>query len=314
MQVGLLDIGGKIPNLALMKISAYHKQLGDTVRINAGGEVTYVSCIFSKHSHIAERAQEMYKNVVVGGPGWDTETILPAEIEKLKPDYSLYGINYGLGRLTAGCPSDCEYCVVPRTEGRIVRTVNSIRDLANPLGDMVVLLDANILAGSDWTDHFRDIEQWGGWVDFTQGLDIRNVTDLAAAKIAKLKTCSYKAWLKAKQDGTRLRKGQIHFAWDKMENETQVREGIKLLSKYMSLDRLTFYMLCGYNTTFEQDMYRFEVLRSLKVKPFVMLYEGASQELRHFACWVDRYYYTACSWDEFKRRDKGQQSLFEGVI
>jgi hypothetical protein len=38
MNVGLIDLDGKFPNLALMKISAYHKQNGDSVDFATIGE------------------------------------------------------------------------------------------------------------------------------------------------------------------------------------------------------------------------------------------------------------------------------------
>ena len=33
--IGLVDIDSKIPNLALMKLSAYHKDIGDTVELTS---------------------------------------------------------------------------------------------------------------------------------------------------------------------------------------------------------------------------------------------------------------------------------------
>ena len=306
LKVGLFDLGGKIPNLALMKISTYHRAMGDMVSMGSGGDLNYISCVFNKHRLMAEHIMEVCPNSVVGGPGWNPDVSLPPEINTCRPDYSLYGIDYGLGRLTAGCPSDCEYCVVPRTEGREVKTVASIGDISNLRGDLSVLLDANILAGADWTDHFREIQKHGGWVDFTQGLDIRMVTDLAAAEIAKLKITSLEAWKKAQQKGKRLRKGQVHFAWDRMENEQHVRYGIKLLSQYMTPDRLTFYMMVNYNTSWEEDWYRFEVLRSLRTHPFVMLYGQAPEKLHHFARWVNRRIYKVCEWRDYNRFQENQ--------
>lgn len=308
MKVGLLGIGDKIPNLALMKISAYHKTMGDTVSLGTGGDITYISCCFSKYRLTAEKALGMYKNAVAGGPGWDPEVFLPPEINTYRPDYSLYGISYGLGRLTAGCPGDCPWCVVPACEGPETKTVSRISELVNPIGDMIVLLDANILAGSDWIDHFREIQKWGGWVDFTQGLDIRMVTDLAAVEISKLKITSVAAWFKSRRKGKRVRKGQVHFAWDRMENEQYVRDGIKLLSQYMTPDRLTFYMMVGYNTTWDQDWYRFKVLTSLRTHPFVMLYKGASEKLKHFARWVNKRIYKVSSWEDYRRWGEAKEN------
>jgi len=185
-------------------------------------------------------------------------------------------------------------------------------DLVNSLGDLVVLLDSNILACQDWPDHFRDIRESGIWVDFTQGLDIRHVNDFVASELKNLKITSLSAWLKARRTGKKLTKskGLIHFAWDRVANEPQVRAGIEVLKRAgIRPDRLVFYMLVGYDTSWEEDLYRFEVLRSLDVHPFVMLYEGTSAELKHFARWVNRRLYKVCRWEEYRRCRNGQMSL-----
>jgi hypothetical protein len=311
MKVGLFDLG-KLPNFALMKISAYHKSFGHRVALNEPGDLNYVSCVFTKNRPLAEFLLHAYPNVAVGGPGWDLSAGLPPEIEKCRPDYSLYGIEYGLGRLTKGCPGDCPFCVVPAAEGNISVSVATLSHLVNPLGDLVVLLDSNILACPDWPEHFRDIQRAGVWVDFTQGLDIRYVNDFAARELKKLKIASLAAWLKARRTKKKLKKsnGLIHFAFDKMASEPQVRAGIETLKRAgIRPDRLVFYMLVGYDTTWEEDLYRFEVLRSLGVHPFVMLYEGASGKLRHFARWVNRRLYKVCRWEEYRRYRDGQVSL-----
>lgn len=310
MKIGLIGIGGKLPNLALMKISTYHKSLGDAVTLNTGGDLTYISCIFSKHRHIAEELLKIYPAVAVGGPGWDHKITLPPEIEACSPDYSLYGsdtINYGMGRLTAGCPGDCPWCVVPECEGKESKTVAHIESLVNPLSNFVVLLDANILACPDWPEHFKEIRERKLKVCFTQGLDIRYVNDMVAGELAKLKVSDLH------QNNSR-----IWFAWDRPENEEHVRAGIAALNKAgIKSYRLRFYVLCGYNTTWEQDWHRFEVLRDLGAEPFIMCYEGASKKLRVFAWWVNKFIYKKYPWEENDRWSEadeinGQQTLFSG--
>lgn len=290
MKVGLIDIGGKIPNLALMKIASYHKSRGNMVTLGTGGNLTYISCIFSKHRHIAEKLLEIYPNAVVGGTGWDHGIKLPPEIESCSPDYSLYGIDYGLGRLTAGCPRGCPWCVVPACEGKLSRTVSEAGNLVNPKSDFLVLLDANILACPDWLDHFHEIRDRGLTVHFTQGLDIRLVNDRVATELARLKISNLHRTDK-----------QIYFAWDRIDIEPQVIAGIKALSKAgFKLYNLRFYVLVGFNTTWEQDWYRFKVLQELGCKPFIMCYEGSGPKLKAFANWVNRFYYKSCSFEKFK--------------
>lgn len=297
MKVGLIDIGGKLPNLALMKISSYHKAMGDTVTLGTGGELTYISCIFSKHRHMAEELLKMYPAAVAGGPGWDHAVILPPEIAVCKPDHSLYNNDYGFGRLTAGCPGNCPWCVVPTCEGSESKTVAHTGDLINPRSDFMVLLDANILACPDWPEHFREIRERGLTVCFSQGLDIRYVNDMVAEELAKLKVSDL-----------HRNHSRIWFAWDRPENEEHVRAGIASLNRAgIKSYRLRFYVLVGYNTTWEQDWHRFSILRDLRAEPFIMCYEGAGPKQKAFAHWVNRFYYKSCSFDDFKDGRKGQE-------
>lgn len=276
VDIGLIDIGGKMPNLALMKLSSYYKTQGKTVILGqSGSEATFISCIFSRFREIAAERVERF-GAAVGGPGWDSSITLPPEIEICRPDYSLYGIDYGLGRLTSGCPAGCEFCVVPQTEGLISRTVAQIGDIAN--GDFLVLLDSNILACEDWIDHFREIRERDLTVCFTQGLDIRRITELAARELARLKVRELHG-----------QKPRLWFAWDRPEDEAQVREGVKELQKAgIKPWRLRFFVLTGYNTSFEQDIYRVETLRGLGAGPFVMKFESAGQQQCDLARWCNR--------------------------
>ncbi|MEM0138512.1 MAG: hypothetical protein QW100_02140 [Thermoplasmatales archaeon] len=242
---------------------------------------------------------QVHRDVVVGGPGWDPGITLPPEIDTCRPDYSLYGINYGLGRLTAGCPGDCPWCVVPAVEGRTARTVAAVGDIAH--GDFLILLDANLLACSDWPEHLREIRRQKIAVHFTQGLDIRMVTDLAARELANLRIRNL-----------HNTNNQIYFAWDRPEIEEHVRNGVAALIRAgIKPYRLRFYMLCGYNTTWEQDWHRFAVLRELGVEPFVMLYQGAGHKLRAFSRWVNRNLYRSCAWEDYSRWGPGREGQQE---
>jgi len=292
MKIGLLQLDGKLPNLALMKLSTYYKQQGDTVLLNRKGDINYASCIFTS----TRRKAEALNLDVVGGPGWDLNVKLPPEVEQCKPDYELYGINYGLGRLTQGCPGDCPWCIVPTVEGHTVKTVAHIQDLINPKSNMVILLDSNILASLDFPEHAKEIIQNGVKVNFNQGLDIRYVNDFTANLLAKIKM-----------------ERQIHFAWDKPEIEAHVEQGIKTLKKAgIKPYRLMFYVLCNYNTTFEQDYYRVIKLIEWGVDPYVMLYENGTPKLRAFARWCNRpWLRKKCKWEEYRdpRKHENEQSL-----
>jgi len=65
--------------------------------------------------------------------------------------------------------------------------------------------------------------------------------------------------------------------------------------------RLRFYVLVGYNTTWEEDWHRFAVLRDLGCEPFAMCYEGSGYRLRAFSRYVNRFIYKKYAWEDYDR-------------
>jgi hypothetical protein len=101
----------------------------------------------------------------------------------------------------------------------------------------------------------------------------------------------------------------IWFAWDRPEIEKHVRAGIAALNKAgIKSYRLRFYVLCGYNSTWEEDWHRFAVLRDLGAEPFIMLYEGSGPKLRAFARYVNRLIYKKCAWEDYDRWNKAKEN------
>jgi len=116
--------------------------------------------------------------------------------------------------------------------------------------------------------------------------------------------------------------GQIHFAFDYIELEDKVKEGIKMLKENgVKPYKLMFYVLVGFNTTQEQDLYRVEMLRDLGVDPFVMPYkdingfnmdkiiskcgfdnkENYKEYLKNFARWVNhKAIFKSVKWEDYK--------------
>lgn len=129
--IGLVDVDSKIPNLALMKISAYHKTLGDQVKMYDPlfdkPDLMYASKVFDftpDYAYLPTGCE-----VVKGGPGYDPAARLPfPDYDRIMPDYSLYGCDYALGRFTRGCPNSCPWCVVPKADGTEVRHVADLSD------------------------------------------------------------------------------------------------------------------------------------------------------------------------------------------
>jgi len=201
MYIGLIDVDGfgnkkrktvAYPNLALAKISAWHKSQGDTV--------DWVSPLFAEQYDIVYMAKVFSfspdyvfpinaKTIIKGGTGYDIHSQLPAHIDNTQPDFSIYNdipndTSYGF--LTRGCPNKCFWCVVPRKEGTI-RPYWDVDKVANGHKNLV-LMDNNFLASGEYAVQQLDkIIQRGYRIDFNQALDARLVTDEFAQRLAKIK-------------------------------------------------------------------------------------------------------------------------------
>lgn len=193
--VWVIDYDGKIENLALMRLSTWHKLQGDTVRLKYGDawaelfetpDKVYISCLFRWHRDTALRlAQSWDGRSIVGGTGVDISKELPLEIENCLPDYDLYGKERAIGFISRGCIRRCPWCIVPLKEGKL-RRVSSAQEIVDGFRE-ALFLDNNFLA---LPDHHSDLE----WlakkqvaIDFNQGLDARLVTRDNAKLLAACK-------------------------------------------------------------------------------------------------------------------------------
>lgn len=189
-KIGLLAVDSKHPNLALMKISRYHKQIGDHVGWYNGlshYDKVYAAKVFTFTPDYAYyiNADEVEK----GGTGYDLHKELPKEIDRLQPDYSIYpqiNPHAAYGFLTRGCPNKCKWCVVPRKEGNI-RPYMDVDEIAVDGRTNLVLMDNNILACDYGLAQIEKIVERKYRVDFNQALDARLVTDDVAKLLAKVR-------------------------------------------------------------------------------------------------------------------------------
>lgn len=322
MAIGLIDVDSKIPNLALMKISNYYKFLGEKVEFvqpNKSYEKIFASAIFTRSKDECLKLQEYYGDKLeIGGTGWDINKVLDKEIEYSKPDYDLYNaeeiarrmrgimtkerklqkateiVNAGMGFTSRGCVRECGFCFVPKKEGKF-RNVAEIKDLINPKSNILILHDNNLTADPLCIDKLHEIRDRKLVVDINQGCDVRLVNEDIAKAMSEVK---------------HLR--SLHYAWDLMGFERQVMEGITTLSKYVKPYRHMCFVLVGFNTTFEEDMYRFRKLRELKIDPFVMIFNQKNDiRLKHFARWVNSRIYKSCEWEEYEPWIKAQVNYFQ---
>ena len=275
--IGLWHVDGKLPNLALMKISAWLKAQGHVTTLQRTPDETtrYASVVFTRNRPQVEMWRRVY-DFEAGGSGWDLAATLPSEIEEMVPDYDLYGINYAMGYLYRGCIRRCAFCLVPEKEGRLHR-VQTLDRLVRQGSNRVMLLDNNLTAAPDVLGILAEMADRDLEVSFTQGLDIRLMTPEIAAAIARVK------YRNNSFDGHK----QLYFAFDNVRLEAQVRRGIDmLLSAGIDPNTLSFYVLVGFNSTFSEDVRRCEVLRGYGIRPYVMRYRK-TPELNALARWAN---------------------------
>lgn len=281
MKVGLLDVDGhNFPNLALMKISAWHKQQGDEVEIAIpiqSYDRVYMAKVFDftpDENHILQT-----KEIIKGGTGYGLDNKLPLEVENMFPDYSIYDTkDTAYGFLTRGCPRGCDFCIVGEKEGFKSYKVADLKNFWNGQ-KYIKLLDPNLLASKDSTDLLQQLINSKATIDITQGMDIRLMTDEKAYLINQLKI------------------KMIHFAWDNYEFKTY--EKLKTFRPKLNFDgrRLRVYVLVNYNTTIDQDLERIYKLRELDYDPYVMIYEKwqSPKRIREMQRWVNnKFIFRSC--------------------
>lgn len=289
MKVGLIDVDGhNFPNLALMRISAYHKYLGDDVdwynEPLVYHDIVYKSKIFSDAYSKDIPDPVNVGKVVKGGTGYAIHMVdgmeeydktldppLSDEIEKMRPDYSIYPqFDFAISMTSRGCPRGCSFCHVVAKEGRQSVKVANVDEFWCGQKE-IRILDPNITACSEKRDLMRQYAETGAVLDFTQGLDIRliNSDDIEDINHMRLRT--------------------LHFAWDnpKENLEPKFREFAKGFRRKSNIGMV--YCLVNFNSTMEENLYRIYTLQDLGFDPYVMVYNkpSAPKEIKRLQRWCN---------------------------
>jgi hypothetical protein len=261
MKVSLLTDAPK-HNLALMKISWWHKHLGDEVTLNMPlwkADKTYASVLFdwNKNKFVADE---------YGGPAFGG-----GKVFSCPEDYSLFNINYSLGYTYRYCPRGCPFCKVKELESD--QHHYSIWKFHNSQFNKICLLNNNTFFDPQWRETFKEV--WEAnliWKDDSGGFDLRLIDEEKAEFLKKTK------W----DHGPK-------FAWDRMQDEEQILNGLNELLR-QGIKRKTVYVLIGFDTTINEDIYRCQKLEDFGFYPFPMIYKETDITKRFRRMIYLRYY------------------------
>lgn len=249
MKIGLIDVDShNFPNIPLMKISAYHKQLGDEVefaRPCISYDKIYMSKIFTE-SKEPDLRKYIAKQWTLGGSGYDLDNKLPDVVEHQYPDYSLYPqFKEAYGFLTRGCPRcNHTFCITPKKDGCKSVKVADLKEFWSGQSK-IILLDQNLLACKESEDLLRQLVDSDASIEFCGGLDIRFLNERNIELFKQMKVIDY------------------HFAWDDPKEDLFPKFKQFKDANIIDTNRCGVYVLTNYWSTLEEDLNRIYKLRSL---------------------------------------------------
>lgn len=308
MKALLFQLDGKIPNIALMRVAAHHRDLGDEVELRWGRNVdsvapelfdrpdrVYASLIFERTRPVAEALLRTYPEAVVGGTGWDVGSTLEATgISTKRQDYSIYpGWRQSIGFTQRGCRLKCPFCVVPKKEGDVSAEL-SIAELwrGDPWPRELILLDNDFFGQEAWPDRIQEMRDGRFKVSFSQGINARFLTEETAQAIASV---DYRENL--------MKEKRIYTAWDNRKDEDRLMRGLEALVRHgVKPDDIMVYTLLGYWpwSDLADWEYRRRRLREFGALPYPMPFERTSEAVG-FQRWVVGGYDKRIAWVDWVR-------------
>lgn len=306
MNVLLLQLDGKLPNLALMRVAAHHRALGDHVVLRRSGNkqalqarfddpawgMVYGSLIFKSTEPLAKRVLVQYPHAELGGTGWSlSRTLADVGIEgDLPVDYADYPLfKPSIGFAMRGCRLQCTFCVVPEKEGK-ARPAASITQIWRG-GDhprQILLLDNDFFGNPQWSSLIDELRAGAFRVCFTQGINARALNNETAAAIASV---DYR--------DSNMREKRIYTAWDSIGHEKPLLRGLEALVKHgVKPDQIMVYMLIGHTDSPKDREHRRATLRAFGARPYPMPFTR-TPDLVGFQRWVIGAYDKRVPWEQW---------------
>ena len=344
MNIGIIDadlIGKKkhrFPNLACMKISAYHKSQGHSVKLLMSyDDIENYDKVFISKVFTDTPVTEGILNlswVEHGGTGfyYDKSEPLPYKIEHHMPDYHLYDdwvneqlanggkrrdfkyyLDYSIGFLTRGCFRQCGFCV--NKNYKQVFKHSPLEEFYDPTRKKICMLDDNFLGCPKWKEMLLELQATGRQFQFKQGLDERLLTD---EKCELLFSSKYD--------------GDFIFAFDNIEDKKIIEKKAYLIRQYCKNkgQNIKFYVLCGFdnNDKYDLDFWKqdirntFErifILNRYNFKPYVMRFNKYNESPLYgsyvnISCWCHQpSLFNNLSYRQFCEKDDLRKSGGKGT-
>lgn len=299
MNVGICAVDShNFPNLALMRISAWHKAQGDAVdwfMPLMRYDRVYASKIFT----FIPDDKFLPADAIRGGTGYDVTSRLLPEVESMRPDYTIYPYyKEAYGFLTRGCVNHCPWCVVPKKEGAIhvVDDIENICRTNTGFRHSAILMDNNFLTApiEFVREQAEKMRRLNIRVDFNQATDARLFDEERARIMAGI------PWLR-----------MVRISCDTDSMLPHCISAMKKLREFGCKKDVLIYVLAK-NDGIDSALHRIYGLMAAdkRAVPFVMPYRSLtdnsivpSEELRHLARWCNKAWIRkSCKWEDYGKK------------
>lgn len=302
--VRITQLDGRLPNLALMRLAAFHRARGDDIHFKRtpyrhldepAYTHVYGSAIFKFSAKQVERMRLEFPAAIIGGTGTGSAATVEGIVgDSHALDYSIAPDDFdaSIGFTQRGCRLKCGFCVVPTKEGK-PRHENTITGIwrGDPWPKHLHLLDNDFFGGPEWRERIDEIRAGGFKVSFTQGINVRAMTPEVAAAIAGIEY---------RDDGFGRRR--LYTAWDNVKDDEVFFRGVNTLEAAgVPARHLMAYMLVGYDKreTWDRIWDRFNRMVERGIKPYPMVYDNSRRDLKRWQRWVVTGLYRKVRWEDY---------------